>query len=280
MIQLTSQKELRKVRDLDFCYWCGKKFGPENATDEGADEDHVPPKTLFDAKDRSPPLKLKTHRDCNGEHKYTDELMGQFIGRNVDYVPSDPKHRLLQIEGYPNLGFGAVSNVNVVDAIWRYIRGFHAALYREPLTFGAQPRRKITTPFVRAHIDKREVVPEDIDQAQYLRIVQVLKDQRSINNVDRIVAYNNQLKYECVWVCARDSSSNLLEKSTTKPFRACFFALDIYDWKQLGDVGITQARGCAGMYRSSKGQAPSKASLFSESAPSTANKEPWDPFGQ
>ncbi|MDR3422205.1 MAG: hypothetical protein P4L80_13340, partial [Xanthobacteraceae bacterium] len=42
------------------------------------------------------------------------------------------------------IGMGAISNLNVEQAMWRWVAGFRAALYKEPLV-GA--RGSIVTPF-------------------------------------------------------------------------------------------------------------------------------------
>jgi hypothetical protein len=179
------------------------------------------------------------------------------------------------MEVYPNQEFGAVTNVNVVEAVWRYIRGFHAALYREPLSLG---NHMITTPFTRGRIVNGELVLEGPKQEQHFAIVQAIKNQRAAGNVDRIISNNRKVKYECVWVYADDRTAVESGQRPPSPRRACFFALDIYDWKRLGDVGVVPARGCAGAYYMSDVQAPSGASLYNESAPIVDNQDPWDPF--
>lgn len=272
MLIIQSQSDFRNVATLPFCYWCGKNFLP----DDEVDDDHVPPKNAFDKPDRTPPLKLRTHRACNGAHKLTDELIGQLVALRRDYVTPNPNNRRLKMEVYPEQAFGAVTNVNVVEAIWRYIRGFHAALYREPLL--GQPESAMTTPFTRALIENGEIVLEGPKQNQHFMIVETLKRQRALNNIDKIVSNNGKITYECVWVWADDVRAVTSGSRAVSPRRACFFALDIYDWKRLGDIGQFPARGCAGVYILPDGSAPTKASKHIES-PIVANQDPWDPFG-
>jgi hypothetical protein len=273
MIVIGTQQLFQKVANLPFCYWCGGNFLPQDQTNR----DHVPPSNAFDVHDRTPPLILKTHVDCNSAHKTTDELIGQLVALQRNYVTPDPKNRRLKMEVYPGQSFGAVTNVDVIGAVWRYIRGIHAALYREPL-LGA-PQGTMTTPFTRGRIVDNELVLGGPKQEQHFAIVQTIKNQRAIGNVDRIVSNNGKLTYECVWVWAEDVNAVMSGQRPMMRRRACFFALDIYGWKELGDVGQFPARGCAGAYSLPDGHAPAGASLYIESATVAANQDPWDPFG-
>lgn len=272
MIIIETQQQFRDVAELPFCYWCGQPF----AAGDQANGDHVPPRNAFDTPDRTPPLKLKTHITCNSAHKTTDELIGQLVALQRNYITLDPKNRRLKMEVYPGQAFGSVTNVNVIEAVWRYIRGFHAALYREPLL--GKLERTITTPFTRAYIDGNELVLEGPKKEQHFFIVQALKNQRAIGNVDRIVSNNGKLLYECVWQLADDGRAILSGERPLMRRRACFFGLDIYGWKTLGDVGQFPARGCAGAYFLPDGRAPAGASLYLESAPIVTNQDTWDPF--
>jgi hypothetical protein len=274
MMEIKTQQQFRQVAKLPFCYWCGKEFGQEDEVNR----DHVPPKNVFAIEDRDPPLILQTHQTCNSTHKTTDELIGQLVALQRDYVTPDPKNRRLEMERYSGREFGAVTNVNVVEAIWRYIRGFHAALYREPLFIGAKAGT-ITTPFTRGRIVDGDLVLGDTKQEQHFQIVQVIKDQRAVGNVDQIVSNNGKVIYECVWVSAENVTAVGPHQRPISPRRACFFALDIYGWKRLGDVGITPARGCVGAYFTPNDKAPTGASLYIEVCKSVANHDRWDPFG-
>ena len=77
MIELSTQRALRSVRILPFCYLCGKPFEEGDAVDH----DHVPPKSIFALADRQP-LKMKTHKLCNERHSLDDEKVGQMICGN------------------------------------------------------------------------------------------------------------------------------------------------------------------------------------------------------
>ncbi|MHB1756803.1 MAG: hypothetical protein ACYCT9_04735 [Leptospirillum sp.] len=235
----------------------------------------MPPKNAFAIKDRTPPLILKTHKACNSTHETTDELIGQLVALERGDVTPDPANRRLRMEVYLGQAFGSVTNVNVVEAVWRYIRGFHTALYRKPLFLGTHT---ITTPFTRGQIIDNELVLDGLKQDQFFAIVQAIKNQRAAGNVDRIISNNRKVIYECVWVYADDRNAVESGQRAITRRRACFFALDIYNWKRLGYVGVVPEHGCAGAYFALDGQAPIGASLYEDSAPSISNQDPWDPF--
>src|SRR5262249_48423953 len=146
---------------------------------------------------------------------------------------------------YPHLDMIALENLNVDAAIWRWVAGFHAALYRHSLV-GA--RGTIQTPFPRADKKNGQVVIEQI-LPQNLAFIDNIKRNRVHNNVDRLVSNNNKLIYECVWA--------LFDKGERW---SCMFALDIYDWKDLGSHTVDiPARGCTGFYELPDGSAPEGA---------------------
>jgi hypothetical protein len=60
----------------------------------------------------------------------------------------------------------------------------------------------MTTPFTRGQMVDGELVLEAPKQQQHFEIVQALKTQRALNNVDGIVSNNGKLTYKCVWVWA------------------------------------------------------------------------------
>jgi len=66
---------------------------------------------------------------------------------------------------------------------------------------------------------------------QHLNFVQTIKTNRAKNNLDRICCNKGKLTYECVWAQADNDGPWL-----------CIFALDIYDWKDLGRTRVQPAR--------------------------------------
>ena len=193
MVKIVTDKELRSVRDLPFCYLCGKKF----EVFEDSNHDHVPPESVFSKTDRRQ-LKLATHYTCNHSQTDIDEKIGQFISLSRGHVPRQVQNRKLRFQTFQNTpGVAALQNLDVKEALWRWLRGFHTALYREYLSNDV--RGSIETPFVEGKITFRGVELEELKD-QHLVFVEVIKYNRIKNKIDRIVCNNNKLIYECTWV--------------------------------------------------------------------------------
>jgi hypothetical protein len=89
---LDTQRAMRTVQQLPFCYLCGELLTePKNI-------DHVPPSTIFLDDDRHFPLTLLPHVRCNDDRSKEDQSIGQLIGLLHDGgLPSH--HRKLRIVG-------------------------------------------------------------------------------------------------------------------------------------------------------------------------------------
>lgn len=259
MPQLKTQSDFRPVQRLDFCYICGGELGPGDARNK----DHVPPKSLFLPADREPSLWLPTHPTCNSDQTLDDEKIGQLIALKYGEVPTNPDHRRLKL--LVGDGYGAVVNLDVHGAVWRWIRGFHATLYGEPLLLpigGA-----LVTPFPRAPLVNGPVNVEEL-KPQHTHFVRVIKDNRALQNLDRIVSNRARLTYECVWA-----------RSDNEGPWMCIFGLDLYEWKDLGATEGFPARGCAGFYVTASGQLPPMATVANTTAHDVHYTDPLDPFG-
>jgi hypothetical protein len=265
MIRLETQKALSAVRDLAFCYVCSSTFGGGDITNY----DHVPAQAVFASKDRQP-LKLKTHSACNSDHSQIDEKIGQMIALRRGETP-EPKNRKLRFRR-TNLG-PALDNLDVDAAIWRWITGFHAALYRIPLRL--QPTGNAERPFVRSLVlpfpkgPKLTRVVEPV-RVQHLKFVETIKYNRLKGNLDRIECNKGQLRYECVW----DHFDRRADQW------CCVFALDVYDWKDLGAIPTDVARGCAGVYMPDGGCLPAEAAEAMRSPLIIPNYDRLDPFAR
>ena len=90
MPELFTQRDLRSVQNLPFCYLCGNAFGQKAETTR----DHVPPKSIFATADRVPPLVLPTHRHCNEAQSGYDEIVGQVIAAIHGKYPEPARVRL------------------------------------------------------------------------------------------------------------------------------------------------------------------------------------------
>ena len=224
MILLETNKHFRGVRDLPFCYLCGNEFDPGDAVDR----DHVPPRSAFNARDREPPLKLKTHKSCHSSLSDEDKRIGQLISLRRRERPRSLRDQALKIVKRGETA--AVVNINIDTSVWRWVRGFHAALYRQPLSVATGTLR---TPFPRADLRGDKYVLQPL-MPQHALIVESIKRNRAFGNIDRIVCNNGKLRYDCVWGEADDHSQWI-----------CMFGLDIYDWKDLGShTDAIPARGC------------------------------------
>src|SRR6184192_804612 len=131
---IDTQKAMRAVKQLPFCYLCGKALtAPRN-------NDHVPPSTIFLDCDRNFPLILPTHVTCNGDRSREDQAIGQLIGVLHGKDPHGPHNRLNVVGGRFEDGTQgiAVEGLELRAIIRRWIRGFHAALYGEFLPDGSR----------------------------------------------------------------------------------------------------------------------------------------------
>lgn len=259
MPRLLVHRDFQQARNLPFCYLCGREF----VDGDDVDYDHVPPKATFNVLDRLRVLKLKTHRACNAAFSVDDKKVGQLIALRRRERPTSSRDAALRFGHHAMLGV-AVENLNVDAAVWRWIRGYHAALYRQPL-LGNQ--FALLTPFPRADKTPSGMRLQPIRQ-QHLIAVETIKSNRAFDNLDLIVANNNKLRYECVW-CQADDGVQWL----------CCFALDIYDWKDLGSHSAEiPARGCAGFYTQPDRMAPPSATLNRDSPIIIPNVDKLDPF--
>jgi hypothetical protein len=202
MASLLTQRDFRLVQNLPFCYICGKTF----AAGETKNSDHVPPENIFEKKDRMP-LKLATHYHCNHSYRQIDEKIGQVIALRRGHVPAK-QNRRLKITYNLSTGQSALTNLDIEDAIWRWIRGFHSALYHQPFPPDdpAKGYRSgaLQTPFHRTLPTPyggmlKPVLP------QHQLAVRTIKENRARNNLDRLVSNRGKLVYECVW---READSN------------------------------------------------------------------------
>lgn len=189
---LDTQQEMRKVKKLPFCYLCGEQLS------DPRDDDHVPPTSIFLPDDRNFPLILPTHKKCNVNRSAEDQLIGQLINILHKKTP-DSRHKKLGVKAV-RLPDGellaAVHGLNLRAIIRRWVRGFHAALYKEFLP--ENPGQFMTsTPLPAADpiekggklIPVQPVVPE---------FVREIKRNRATGTLDRIICRNGKCIYDCV----------------------------------------------------------------------------------
>ncbi len=147
--------------------------------------------------------------------------------------------------------------------IRRWIRAFHAALYGHALA--TETRFAIQAPFPSGDLSGEELVEEPISDI-HIKTVELIKKNRAAGNLDRICTNQGKLEYECVWDKLGDGSWT------------CFFALDVYDWKRLGDSNNFEERGCVGLYTPPHGTKPSNGTVATRLEFNVPNLDPVDPF--
>ena len=180
-VSLGTQKAMRDVRKLAFCYLCGATF---NQT-EKRNRDHVPPSGLFAVADHDFPLILPTHRNCNAKQSADDQAVGQLVSIIHGRMPL-PEHNKLRVsvgrfeDGSPSL---AVRGLNLQSIIWRWIRGFHAALYREYLPENARFLNCAPLPEAELSAGKPKFLPVGVAIPKF---VEEIKRNRATGTLDRI----------------------------------------------------------------------------------------------
>ena len=259
-IQLASQKALRAVQSLPFCYLCARQFQRGDATNR----DHVPPSALFARDDRDFPLILPAHQASNHRQSAHDEVVGQFVGllhgRPVAQNGRKPQFATGTFDD-ASFGYGALG-LDIKAIIWRWVRAFHAALYQSPVRrsgFSVFP----PLPEGRAVGDRIEAVavPEVIPN-----LVREIRRNRETGSLDSVVCRNGRCRYECVWTQA-DAGQWF-----------CIWALDVYGWSELGDVTHFERRGCVGSYRLQEQPVPMGAVVGTRLHFTISNEASLNPF--
>lgn len=256
MVSLSTLQDFRQVQTLPFCYVCGREFVPGDSTDR----DHVPARKVFHVRDREPAMWLPTHKKCNGEHSGVDQRMTQLIGVRWGKALT-ARDRQLDVKVF-GPATAAVMNLNIDYVVMRWVRAFHAALYREPLQGF---KHALVTPF--PTVKRTPITAINPIQGQHLAYVQTIKEQRALRNLDRISSNNRKLTYECVWT-QTDGGEVWL----------CVFALNLYDWKVLGKTIGQPLRGCAGMYLRESRPPPDTATRKRMTPIIIPNLDQLDPF--
>ena len=260
MAKLATQKELRQVRKLPFCYLCGKPLMNRDST-----RDHVPPESIFAKKDRNPPLILPVHLSCNEQQSDDDEVIGQLVAV-LHKKPAERRLNRLQMKGYkvdesgiPALG---VHDTQIEGIIMRWVKGFHAALYSKHLQ--VDHKWIVHPPFWRASENGKTLnVRPPLPQEAVL--VRCMKMNRQAYTIDQVVTCCGKCVYACTW--------DRLDNGQ----RICVFGLRLYEWEKLGEKRLPQ-RGCVGCYCSVDGM-PKLATEATQLEFSVQSKTPLDPFG-
>ena len=253
MPQLRTSKDFQPLQRLRFCYLCAQPILP----DEPRNREHVPPHAVFLKEHRGPSLWLPAHVTCNSEKSGSDEKMGQLIDMLHGKTPSNHRFRRLALDEK----VGGVRALNIEYEVARWIRGMHAALYEEPLADMA--RMILTIPFVK-WVDGVGVTPL---RPEHEQAVMLIKKNRAAGRLDCISMNSGKFIYECVW--GKDADD----------LWVCAFAMNLYDWKDLGHLSHGPARGCAGFYYAADFSKPALATVETSLIIPHQNFDPLDPFG-
>jgi hypothetical protein len=260
-MRIDSQREFRQIQQLNFCYLCARTF----EAGQVRNRDHVPNTAIFAVEDREPALILPTHARCNHDRAAEDEVITQLLGvlRGRKMVAQARRPKLAGGQ-FPDgtSGIGALG-IPLRDMIFRWVVGFHAALYREPL--GAAQRMTFP-PLPEGRVEGDRVSPVPVPDV-VREFVLALKRNRMTGTVDEVLSRNGKCRYECVWEQADDGR------------RICIWALDIYSWKNLGDTLHFEPRGCVGSYVPEDGRVPPNATLATRLHVDLPNPGSLDPFG-
>lgn len=260
MVSLLCQKDYRGAQKLAFCYLCDKSFEPSDKKNR----DHLPAQCIFLDEDREP-LWLPTHLSCNTGESIVDERMGQLIALRYGKVPSAPEKQRLKIKTFADAR-AAVTNLSIDQAVWRWVRGCHAALYGEHLAVdGVAAPGALVTPFPRGSASPGGAVIEPL-RKQHALFVHTIKLNRFKGNLDRVHTNRGKFRYECVWVQA-DGGEWM-----------CQFAIDLYNWKDLGRTDGVPTRGCAGFYCLAGDRIPEGATRGQTSPIIIPDYDKLDPF--
>jgi hypothetical protein len=231
MPTVITARDLKAVLKLPFCYICGKPLTWPNIS-----RDHVPPKGCFSQLDRTQnPLELPTHPECNNSFHISDESVGQFLSMLHGKKPKEgaPGLRHTTVGGDPR--FQAATNVNLYGSVERWVRAFHSALYQHSVP----PNVKFATELPMDVLSANETNGPaflDVGRPQQRELCEkTILDNRATKTIDRLVAWNGKLQYECVWVLTPQHSY-------------CVFWIDLYGWRRLARINMKPPRECVGFY--------------------------------
>lgn len=255
-ILLRTQQHLRASQKLPFCYLC--TVGIPDLYAKDINREHVMPSGLFLPPDRDVPLILPSHVKCNGDESDRDNVVAYLVNMLHGKKPDFNKLKMQWISDPDGGPPRAVMSLDLKGAIWRWVRGFHAALYGQPLPLQLRSKA-LHPPFAEAD-PKTGGVSDQERLDQHSHLVAMLRNARAEGNLDRVEIRNDKCTYECTWIAADEG------------VWACFFAIKLYDWTVLGETDIAPARDCVGMY-APVGGLPSGAST------STSCARPDQPSG-
>lgn len=231
MTDIVNQKKAREAKKLPFCYICGNPL----QSGEVHDDDHVPPKSMFLTHDRNFPIILRVHKQCNAAWQIGDERVGFLIKilHGGDITKHSKKYKVKIARAQDGRQFPLLGNIPLKPMIGRIMRAFNAALYQEFMP--QSTKNTILTPIPEAEITNGGVAIKKVPD-QFRIFADLLRSNIIARTTDKIISNNGKLRYECAWPQLDNGQ------------RFCIFALDIYNWRSLGDQISNEDYACIGAY--------------------------------
>lgn len=212
--RITSQKKMRQIRgEIQFCYLCGEELPARDKSGcrQQVTGEHVIPRSLLGdvPKDSTQAwaVELTVHRSCEQSRKqHVDHWLKllqeihvkpprQWAGpghlRNLPVYPSQVTH--------PDTGdvLPAFSGCSVLlDGVWQWIRGIHAALYREFLP--SDVRHRVLPPVPACNNQGNGPTLEETERFSQVTLAAVSLAE-SLDKWDGIAAWGGAMQYRCVW---------------------------------------------------------------------------------
>jgi len=147
--------------------------------------------------------------------------------------------------------------------ITKVFRACHTALYH--VFMPLKTDNMILTPLLELDPETRRPIPHTL-LPQHQMACKILKDNRRIENIDRVHANNRKFRFEVVWGTCDDGRRH---------FAA--FGIDIYNWHLLGNQALGHPQGCVGMHFSND-PIPTNASVIPTIELGFTWSEPLNPF--
>ena len=237
MKSITTQREARHIQNFEFCYLCGRRFSEGDTVNR----DHVPPRSVFKKEDRNFPLKLRVHADdCHAALNLDDEVIGQLVSilhGNKIYSENDK----IQLKGYllnNSKALVAFDKQRIEPLLQRWLRGFYAALYGEPLHFD-------TKFCIQAPLPVGKIIDGKFEKVDPLPIfAECLQAIEKSQEFDEIISNNGKFIFRCVWDKLSDGSW------------AGIFHINLYQWSRLGDFKSFGNCECVGLFSRPDGKKP------------------------
>ena len=221
MVRMNSQQEVQVAcRAVRFCYLCGKPLPARDSPGRSklVRTEHVIPSKLLGDQPADPaerwPVTLEVHVECDDRYKGRGDDLAKLLHRISAYPEQrwpERKHvkrlglNLLRIRsplgGHSLPAFGNAQKA--LSAPWSWVRGIHAALYREYLAVNS---RHTVLPPVPAF--DASAGPTALLKAEELSvgIRTIVGYAVSKGRVDSLSAWGGQVSYQCMWFTSWDEN--------------------------------------------------------------------------